>query len=684
MSDMIIPRLPFLLFVAAITFALPVVGNEGVARAEKSAVTASASSKVATYSSRLSDRDLKRYRGAFAAAKTHNWKSAKRQAERASNKLPAKIIRWLEYRRTGANVSFPALTKFIRDNPHWPQQHTLRKNAEYALTGKTPDEAVESWFRDHEPLTGDGLLRLAEMALARDKKEEGLALLRRAWVEGKFPGRRERSILRKHRKVLTKKDHADRLARLLWDRQRRGARRMMRRVDKGHRALAFARLALMEFAGGVDGAIARVPVELRDDPGLVYERVRWRRRKNKPLDAAEMLLPPSIAITTAGPRPKKWWLERHILTRRLLGKDRPSDAYILARDHAQTDRGAIAEAEWLAGWIALKKLRRPEIAAGHFRTMYNVVRFPVSQAKGAYWLARAMDLQGKNELSREWYQNAARHPLTYYGHLAVLALGTTQTTSLARDPQPDEAQSLKFDQMELVVAVRLLHKLKEKDYIRPFLTALADSASDPAEYKLVVDLAREAGRKDRAVATAKRAARSGVQIGTANFPVTDYTGHRNVEKALQLAVTRQESQFDIKAHSHAGALGLMQLMPATAKYVARKHRWRYSRTRLTRDPDYNSRLGTAYLAELLKIYKGSYIMALAAYNAGTPRVKRWVRDYGDPRKPDVDPIDWVEMISISETRNYVQRVMEGLQVYRQRLAGFDQKTRLALLRDLNR
>ncbi|MBT3704006.1 MAG: hypothetical protein HOG12_20960, partial [Alphaproteobacteria bacterium] len=364
MSDMIIPRLPLLLFVAAITFAVPAVGNEGVVGNVNSVVTASSDIKTARYNTRLSARDLKRYRGAFAAAKTHNWKSAHRQADLASNRLPAKIIRWLEYRRTGANVSFTALTKFIRDNPDWPLQHTLRKNAEYALTGKTPDAAVESWFRDHEPLTGDGLLRLAEMALARGKKNEGLSLLRRAWVEGRFPGKRERSILRKHRKNLTKKDHADRLARLLWDRQRRGARRMMRRVDKGHRALAFARLALMEFAGGVDGAIARVPEELRDDPGLVYERVRWRRRKNKSLDAAEMLLPPSIAITTAGPRPKKWWLERHILTRRLLAKDRPSDAYILARDHAQTDRGAVAEAEWLAGWIALKKLRRPEIAAG--------------------------------------------------------------------------------------------------------------------------------------------------------------------------------------------------------------------------------------------------------------------------------------------------------------------------------
>ena len=191
MSDMIIPRLPLLLFVAAITFAVPAVGNEGVVGNVNSVVTASSDIKTARYNTRLSARDLKRYRGAFAAAKTHNWKSAHRQADLASNRLPAKIIRWLEYRRTGANVSFTALTKFIRDNPDWPLQHTLRKNAEYALTGKTPDAAVESWFRDHEPLTGDGLLRLAEMALARGKKNEGLSLLRRAWVEGRFPGKRE-------------------------------------------------------------------------------------------------------------------------------------------------------------------------------------------------------------------------------------------------------------------------------------------------------------------------------------------------------------------------------------------------------------------------------------------------------------------------------------------------------------
>jgi len=683
-SGMNIPLFFSLLLAAATAIASPAMAVEGVPAQQEPAVVEKVQVKPGRYSAVLSARDHQRYRGAFAAAKTHNWKSAHRQANRTDNKLPAKIIRWLEYRRTGANVSFSEITEFVRQNPAWPQLNTLRKNAEYTISDKTPDHVIEAWFKDHEPLTGDGLLRLAEMALAKGEKEKGLKLLRRAWVEGRFPGRRERSVLRKHRKLLTKADHADRLARLLWDRQRRGARRMMRRVDPGHRALAHARLALMEFAGGVDGAIRRVPDELKDDPGLVYERVRWRRKKNKPLDAAKMLLPPSLAITTTEPRPKKWWLERHILVRRLLAKDRPSDAYILARDHGQTDRAALAEAEWLAGWIALKKLRRPEIAADHFRKVYDVVRYPVSRAKGAYWIARANALQGKTEQSREWYETAARHPRTYYGHLAVLALGTTRTESLPRDPQPDEKKALEFDRLELVVAVRLLHKLKEKDYIRPFLTALANNASDPADFKLVVDLAREVGRKDRALATAKLAARVGIEIGTANFPITDYEGHPNVEKALQLAVTRQESQFDIKARSHAGALGLMQLMPPTAKYVARKHRWRYSRTRLTRDPDYNSRLGTAYLAELLDQYKGSYIMALAAYNAGTPRVKRWVRDYGDPRKPDVDPIDWVEMISISETRNYVHRIMEGLQVYRQRLAGSDRKTRLVLLQDLNR
>jgi soluble lytic murein transglycosylase len=679
-----IPRSPFLLVAAMLALAPAAYGNEGVYNAEGSAVAEISKTRAARHSTALNERDLKRYRGAFAAAKTHNWKSAHRQAALADNKLPAKIIRWLEYRRTGANVSFEKITDFIRSNPGWPQLSMLRKNAEYTIRSKTSDQAIEAWFQDHDPLTGDGLLRLAEMALVRGDKDNGLKLLRRAWVEGKFPGKRERTILRKHRKLLTKQDHADRLARLLWDRQRRGARRMMRRVDNGHRALAHARLALMEFAGGVDGAIARVPDELKDDAGLVYERVRWRRRKNKPLDAAQMLLPPATVISTVGPRPKKWWLERHILARRLLSKKRPSDAYILVRDHAQTNRASVAEAEWLAGWIALKELRRPKIAAGHFREMYSAVRFPVSRAKGAYWLARAYAMQGDEEKTREWYENAARHAQTYYGHLAVLALGKTSANGLPRDPQPNEAQSLAFDQQELVVAVRLLHKLKEKEYIRPFLSALADNAQSPADYKLVVDLAREVDRLDRALATAKRAARSGVQIGSANYPVKNYAGHSIVEKALQLAVTRQESQFDVKARSHAGALGLMQLMPATARYVARKHRWRYSRTRLTRDPDYNSQLGTAYLAELLEQYKGSYIMALAAYNAGTPRVKRWVRDYGDPRKPEVDPIDWVEMISFSETRNYVQRILEGLQVYRQRLAGFEQKTKLVLLEDLNR
>ena len=337
-----IPLFFSLLLAATMAIASPVMAVEGVPAQPEPAAVEKVQVKPGRYSAVLSARDQQRYRGAFAAAKTHNWKSAHRQAKRTDNKLPAKIIRWLEYRRTGANVSFSEITGFVRQNPAWPQLNTLRKNAEYTISGKTPDPVIEAWFKDHEPLTGDGLLRLAEMALAKGEKEEGLKLLRRAWVEGRFPGRRERSVLRKHRKLLTKADHADRLARLLWDRQRRGARRMMRRVDPGQRALAHARLALMEFAGGVDGAIRRVPDELKDDPGLVYERVRWRRRKNKPLDAAKMLLPPSLAIASIGPRPKKWWLERHILVRRLLAKDRPSDAYILARDHGQTDRAALA------------------------------------------------------------------------------------------------------------------------------------------------------------------------------------------------------------------------------------------------------------------------------------------------------------------------------------------------------
>ncbi len=633
---------------------------------------------------KLKPSDYKLYRSAFAAAKLKRWKTAHRLAARAQDPLPAKVLRWLHYSQPAPGVTFETLTAFIEANPAWPRQNDMLRNAEHAITSRTPEDDVVAWFERHPPLTGAGKQRLAEIMIKKGDEESGIALLRDAWINGKFPSRQERNFLRRHRKKLNRDDHAARLDRLLWDRQRRGARRMMRRVDSGQRALAHARLALMEFAGGVDGAIARVPEALRDDPGLVYERVRWRRRKNFPIRAAELLLPPAPPIEDVGPRPKKWWAERHMLARRLLGKGHVSDAYKLVRDHGQTDRGAIAEAENLAGWIALTQLADPATALAHFKRLHGMVRFPVSIARGAYWAARAAAAMGRKDDALAWYADAARFPNTYYGHLATLAVGETTAPALPKQAHASWAESKAFEKRELVRAVMLLAQLRERDRLRPFFRALTDAATTPEEHALIAALARKSGRRDMAVASAKRAAQVGVPLIRENFPIVNLPGHVKVERALQLAIIRQESQFDPEAVSHAGARGLMQLMPATARKVAAKKRMRYTRRRLTKDPRFNVTLGTAYIAELLDIYKGSYVLAVAAYNAGTPRVRRWIRNFGDPRHAEVDAVNWVESIPFSETRNYVQRVMEGVQVYRQRMAGRTGRVRLALLEDLNR
>jgi len=662
----------------------PTTKTPAAARPEPQPFLPKQKPKYHTLSTVLSRQDMQHYKSAFKAVNSRKWKLADQHAARAKNPLPAKVIRWLHLTQPSPNASFEELVEFLNLNSDWPRQSALRRNIERAINSRTPGEKVIAWFGTNPPQTGSGKLKLAEILLEAGQNDEGLRLLRDAWINGRFPSRQERNILRRHRKRLTETDHAARLNRLIWDQQRRGARRMMRRVSNDQRALAFARLSLMQFAGGVDGAIRRVPDALKSHPGLVYERLRWRRRKNFPESAVELLLPPAETITETGPRPKKWWVERHILLRKMLAKGRVSDAYILARDHGQKDRRWASQAENLAGWIALTHLDDPKLARKHFEQFMELVRFPVSLARGSYWLGRTYEALGDKVNARAKYADAARYRFTYYGHLAILALGETTSNPLPAPIEPTPAERNAFEALEIVRAVRLLGRLGQRDHIRPFLTQLSESAKSPAMHVLTARLAIDVGRKDRAVASAKIAARTGVHLPDMNFPIIRVTGHRKVERALQLAVIRQESQFDPKAVSHAGARGLMQLMPATARVVANKERTRYSRRRLTSDPDYNTRLGSAYLASLIDQYKGSYIMALAAYNAGTPRVRRWVRSNGDPRQPDVDPINWVELISISETRNYVQRVLEGLQVFRQRLAGSDSRTPLGLLDDLNR
>lgn len=614
----------------------------------------------------LSAQDRTIYRDALAAAQKNRWKRARKTAARGSNELAAKIIDWMYFTAPGTDASFAELSEFIEQNPEWPRHTTLRRNAERVFSaGLGDDEEALTWYQAFPPVSADGRARLAEAMINMGAREAGISILRVAWIEGNFTRARERNLWRKHRKLFSQSDNIARLDRLIWAKRRSTARRMLSRVGPAYRRVGLARIALMESAGNVDTLIARVPAALKDDEGLAFERVRWRRRKGLDDRAREILLDPPEEFH----RPDKWWSERRLQIRRALREGFITDAYRIAQEHAMEPGGAdYAEAEWIAGWIALRFLEDKSEALAHFERVFESVSYPVSVARAAYWAGRAAEAINNDDAAHEWYGKAALHGFTYYGQLAREELALGSYLVFPRDPKATMSETSRFRDNELVNAARLLASLGHEKRITSFILRLEDQAKTPGERELAAALARSLGRPDLSVRVAKKAAQDGVAMVSRAHPLPDIYSGDKIEFALALSIARQESLFNPNAISPAGARGLMQLMPLTANKVAKGLKISYSRSRLISDPGYNIRLGSAHLDELLRKYKGSYAMAIAAYNAGERRVKSWVKENGDPRSPEVDEVDWIEMIPFDETRNYVQRVLENVTVYRQRLA----------------
>ncbi|MHA1600851.1 MAG: lytic transglycosylase domain-containing protein, partial [Alphaproteobacteria bacterium] len=468
----------------------------------------------------------------------------------------------------------------------------------------------------------------------------------------------------------SREDDLARLDRLLWDRRSRAAKRLARRLGDGYPALTQARLSLAYRRGGVDSAIRRVPKELANDPGLAFERARWRQRKGRYEGVLELLDPPN----PNAPRPETWWPLRHWAARQALVKGDISAAYRIASEHGLTAGIAFAEAEWLAGWIALRFLDQAEHAYRHFDRLHNGVNSPISQARAAYWAGVAADALNTHDstgrwLTRAgmWYAAAAHYKTTFYGQLANRHIGLIPDITAAGPPAPDAKTRSTFAARDLVQAIRVLGELGERKLQKRFFRRLSAISLSESDYTLAAELAQRQGRPDLAVRAAKEAVADGILLLDHLFPFPALPEGSSPEHALVLAVVRQESAFYTGALSGAGAHGLMQILPRTARSMARRMKVRFNRKKLRTDPEYNMLLGRAYLSDLTDQYDGSYILALAAYNAGPSRANKWIRTFGDPRDPDVDTIDWIESIPFDETRNYVQRILEGLIIYRQQL-----------------
>jgi len=616
----------------------------------------------------LSETDIRHGRAAFASADRSAWKKARSLARRVSDPLAAKVLAWAEITRTGSTVPFDRIAAFIANNPDWPEQRLLHQCAEEAMGPKLTPAEILDWFDGREPVSTSGRVRLAQALLAAGPPDEGRAAIRDTWVAGNFTRAEEKRFYRAHRKLLTHGDHVHRLDRLLWEGRHGPVRRMLWKVNADYRALGEARLLLRRREGNVDRAVAKVPEALKSDPGLVYERLRWRRRKG--LETAPGWLD---AHPLDRSRPELWWTERAALARRALDSGHVSEAYRIATGHAVDDGVAFAEASWLAGWISLRYLREPKAGLDHFSEMYDKVNYPISRARAAYWAGRAAEASTRPEVADHWYRVAAGHPTTYYGQLAAARIKGPTHMRLPEPPAPTDDETRAFASHEMTRASRMLHAFGQRKRLDPFILRLAELGDTPAWKAMSAALARSLGRPDLAVTVAKRSARSGHTFVREGYPVVPLPTvearlPHPVEAPLLLAMIRQESAFQADARSSAGARGLMQVMPAMARRIAKRLKLPYSPRRLNGDRDYNIRVGRGYLAGLLDTYDGSYVLALAAYNAGPARVRAWIRANGDPRDGDVDVIDWIEQIPFSETRNYLQRTLESLQVYRGRLA----------------
>jgi soluble lytic murein transglycosylase len=609
---------------------------------------------------------------ALAEARAGNWDEAAAIAGRADGAVPEDIVLWTRL-RDGLG-DFDEFRDFLARNGDWPSQAVLRLRGEQAMPAGLPMTTVLDYFDGRIPGTGTGALRYAEALAGSGRGPQAEAEILRAWRELPMNAWEQSEILKGYRDVLDA-HHAARLDMLLWRGDESRAEALVSLVDADWKALARARMGLRRAEPGVDGLIVKVPASLQSHPGLAYDRYLWRVGKGRWHEAGQWMLAHSTSAETLG-RPDLWMERRANLAREALEHGDPRAAYRIAANSHGSEGADFAESEWVAGYIALTRLDDPELAIGHFTRFRDAVATPISLGRAGYWLGVAHERAGDATAAREAYGFGGQHQTSFYGQLAAARAGIAPDPRLAGQGRTPDWRSAAFRGSPVVQAAHLLHLADEDGLAMQFFRAAAEN-QHPRRRAALAQMAIDLGRPHIGVRIAKDAAAEGIILPDQYYPVTDLAfSEWSVPAEWAMAVARQESELNPSAVSPAGARGLMQLMPGTAQGVTRQLGIEYDEKRLVADPEFNARLGTTYLADMLERYRGSYVLATAAYNAGPARVDIWLDAYGDPRDPDTDPVQWIESIPYSETRNYVMRVLEGLHVYRARIGGRAEPIRL--------
>ncbi len=600
---------------------------------------------------------------------------------RIADPLARKLVEWVILRSDDGDIDFSRYAAFVAANPSWPGIIGLRRRGEAALWQQDIDpRATLAFFRSRPPLTAKGRFALARALLAEGDRTGAGAAVRAAWRRNGFSAKLETEARERFAGLITAADDKARMDARLYAEDRGAGMRAARHLDAAEFAIARARVAIIGKAGNARALLDAVPAAARRDPGYMLSRIQWLRRHDNIAEAARWLFAAPREPAELGDR-APWWIERRIVARKLLDLGDFRTAYKVAADAATpTNENYRGEQQFTAGWIALRFLRRPELALAHFTRIGNGVSNPITLARGYYWQGRAAEALGRRHDARSYYERAARYSTAYYGQLARARLGLG-SVALQRMPEPP----VEHRRLEVARAFEILYDVNERNFVAVMAADLADKTTDAGALAQLADIATRHRDARATMLIGKIASGRGLPLERYAFPAFGIPTVRSlgpaVERCVIYSIARQESAFNPHVVSAAHAFGLMQVTPDAGRFVAKKFRVAFSRRRLLDDPAYNVQIGSAELGDDINHFNGSYILAFASYNAGRRRVGQWIAQYGDPRDPRVDPVDWIERIPFAETRNYVERVIENMQVYRARI---NNDSRLLIEADLHR
>lgn len=610
--------------------------------------------------------DIKPARDVLAALEKKDYAKARSLADEIKEPLHKKALLWHLAQTKDVPFRFTELAELYRGVKGWPLTAKIAERAEDQLGSGDGDAAALAWFAEAPPRSAKGWV-LYVSALARAGKEaDAAAAAKRAWTTALLPAKDEADLQRRFAKYITPDDDRLRVFLLLRNRRTEPAlalwgRAILPAEDKAAVALRIVMQGRGGDAAAIEAQIARLPAAVRDETDFRFDWMSWHRRAARYEAAGKVLERPGADDDDS----RRWRAEGSVVVRELIDAGKADAAYKAAAAFASGSGETWATMEFLAGWIALRKLDKPAEARAHFERLFRKSGASITRGRGAYWSARAASAMGDKDGEAKWLIEAAGYPQVFYGQLAIAALGRDRL-SLPADATADETARKTLAGEDIARAAMLFQAIDAPEPAHALVLDLVMDAGDAVRWAAVAEFSTNLKRTEAAVRAARRASVRSIPLYGLGYPLIELPVASKVEPAFALSIIRQESEFYVAAMSPSGARGLMQLMPPTARETAQQLKLKYELDKLTRDEAYNMRLGTEFLFRLVQRYGGSYPMAAAAYNAGPGNLNKWLAKYGDPRDAKVDLVDWIESIPFEETRNYVQRVMENLTIYRNR------------------